>query len=731
MTALPRCFSFSHQQSAALALFLIALAPGFAHAQFAAGGVTYYPTKFYAEYDPKTALEFISRTPGFSFQQAGAGRGLAGIRSNVLIDGLRPPPKGQTITSLLAELPADRVARIEVIEAGARPDLDMQGYAQVLNVVTRADPAPFVETILRGSRQGTAKRGNDGNSWGASGRGSIDVGDHEFSGRVSYDAGEQGNPAAIASVDPNDVATRLSQGTRSSTSAFAADANAALSLSEKDSLTINGKYSRNALGSAPAAIGDSASVELLSRRSDSKSDRYSISVEYKTAPASDLELLLSALRTGAASQSVAAFSGGGVDRASVSNTTSAETAGRARLRWTASDHLTLGLEGTAAYNMFQGMTSLEENGAPRPLGNGDAQVSELRGGFGVDADWRPIEDVTVQAALRFESYKLETAAGANQDSIDPAGQLSVTWQPIERTTLSYEGSRNIGQLAFGQFLASSSLESDIVEFGADALQPEFSWSHALTLDHRFNERGVVQLSIERKTVDNPIDLAPISDSIFVSQNVGPQTVDTASADVSMPLDDFGFDGGVFYVNGALSRSLTEDPVTGEHRPVSGAPGDRWGLSLRKDRAGGDFAWGASVSSAGRTAWFNIRSTGEQDGGLGWSGFAEWTGVKDLKLRLSVQGPNDTSRRTFIYGAPRAIGLDPEFVETNMSSRASVLSGSIEWRIRDKVELTFNASSGSRFRSSQLLTPYSEDAGDPFIWTQPGAPSASLQIRLTN
>lgn len=39
--------------------------------------------------------------------------------------------------------------------AGSRPDLDMQGYRQVLNVVTLSSTPPFVEGTLAYTRQGS------------------------------------------------------------------------------------------------------------------------------------------------------------------------------------------------------------------------------------------------------------------------------------------------------------------------------------------------------------------------------------------------------------------------------------------------------------------------------------------------------------------------------------------------------------------------------------------------
>ena len=118
---------------------LMALPAGYAPAQIIdadTGGIRVFEPQYYVEFDPISALELVFRTPGFQPQEQDGGRGLSGVRSNILIDGERPPPKGRSIRQRLREMPLAGVAYIELIDAGARLDIDMQGYPQVVNVVT-------------------------------------------------------------------------------------------------------------------------------------------------------------------------------------------------------------------------------------------------------------------------------------------------------------------------------------------------------------------------------------------------------------------------------------------------------------------------------------------------------------------------------------------------------------------------------------------------------------------
>ena len=716
-----------------LALLLAAASTAFvpAWAQIERDGVTSYALDFYKEYDPKTALELVARTPGFRIDEEAGGRGLSGISTNVLIDGLRPPPKGQSSASLLAELPVKRVERLERITSGARPEIDMQGFAQVLNIVTVAKPAPFAEAIIKRSIHGSEDQNTDGDATVVTVRGSVGWGGHKLSSRFSYNNSADSTPANFTGVDPNNPTVRYSDPMESRVSSFAYDGNGAFDLGGDHKLTIDGKYSRILNGTTSLDDVASDTADVLSRTTNLKSTRHSISAEWKAALDGQTETSVALVRSDARAASSAELSSAGVFRSTAFETINSESSMRGRVRRILSNALTVGLEGTGAFNEFEGSTRIGENGVLRDLQGGDVRVVETRAGGGLDLDWRPLDDFTAQAAIRLESYRLETAAGASQGSLDPAGRLSLAYKPFYRTTFAYEVNRKLGQLAFGQFLASSSLESTIVSFGASTLEPELSFMQALSLDYRFNERGVFKLRLERETIDNPIDMAPISASIFIAQNNKPQTIDTFSADLSYPLDEFGLRGGVLSISGAVSQSAVIDPVTSAKRTVSGAPGNHWSLGLRKDRSGDDFSWGATLSSGLSRRHFSIRNEFESDAGLNWSGFVEWTGIQGLKARISVQGGGETQTLTRYYSAPRAVGFDPYFLSRLGSDRSIVVSGSLQWQARDNIELTLSGSAGGETVYSQSLAPLGAGFDDIFRLTHPGAPSVGLQLRVTN
>ncbi|MGZ9113097.1 MAG: TonB-dependent receptor, partial [Brevundimonas sp.] len=98
-------------------------------------GVLIFEPAFFADARPDTALDMISRLPGFGLDTGDSGtRGLAGTAGNVLIDGVRPSTKSDSLDQILRRISAAGVARVELIRGGA-PGIDMQGRSVIANVV--------------------------------------------------------------------------------------------------------------------------------------------------------------------------------------------------------------------------------------------------------------------------------------------------------------------------------------------------------------------------------------------------------------------------------------------------------------------------------------------------------------------------------------------------------------------------------------------------------------------
>ena len=96
-----------------LALPLLAQTPPQAAPAPVEGSHTYVPADF-AQFAPQTALDMLNRVPGFAIKQEEDARGLGQATGNVVINGQRPSSKADTLQTILARIPASRVARVEV-----------------------------------------------------------------------------------------------------------------------------------------------------------------------------------------------------------------------------------------------------------------------------------------------------------------------------------------------------------------------------------------------------------------------------------------------------------------------------------------------------------------------------------------------------------------------------------------------------------------------------------------
>src|SRR6056297_2953431 len=108
--------------------------PGVPESQGLSEDTVIYPASFFNSYQPVSAADMVAQVPGFQVSDGDGSRGFAGAGGNVLINGERPSSKQDSVSSILARIPASRVARIELIR-GNTGRFDAGGQAMLVNVV--------------------------------------------------------------------------------------------------------------------------------------------------------------------------------------------------------------------------------------------------------------------------------------------------------------------------------------------------------------------------------------------------------------------------------------------------------------------------------------------------------------------------------------------------------------------------------------------------------------------
>ncbi|HUF73274.1 MAG TPA: hypothetical protein VMR74_10290 [Gammaproteobacteria bacterium] len=713
-----------------IALILAPATPALAQAE-GTEGVRVFEPSYYEEFDPVSALQMVFRTPGFQPQENDGGRGLAGVRSNILINGKRPPPKGQSIRQQLRETPVGGVAWIELIDAGARLDIDMQGFGQVVNVVTLADAPAYYSVTTQVERTGTGDvRQQNSRNTQIEATGSFSWRGHEFT--IASDIAGRSNqsPAGFVSIDPANPEQRISSLSRWEQDDSGIDFNALFNLPGESSFTFNGQISGEQSGSMPVPLaGADESLDSIDQTFDSDEDQQDFSAEYRRPFAANGELMFAVVDAVSTDQAESSLTSTDLTRSSLEDQESGESAARLLVTNAPTDSVTVRTTVTTAHNYFEGRFRLFEDGIELPVEGSDSRVEEDRRSLESSVDWTLNPQWLFSGSLGIESYQIESRDVSSGLQTDPKGGLTISYRPQPRTTLSFASQRTIGQLSFNQFLASSNLSSDILTAGAAELEPVRRWIHNASYDRRFGDIGVVRLELQREKRDNPIQQVALSDELIVAQNTSPQRIDSVQASVELPLSRFGREDLILGVSGAMSRSETIDPVTGEVRQVSGNPFRFWQVQFRRDPRAGNLAWSFSVGKQARGEQYSVRTINDPNASHQWDAQVEWEPIDGLKLRTSVQGPRTDTWSSRLFPAVRQVGLDPSFYASTTTYIDPSASFTVEWRRRDKIEVTASFSSRPEIRTEESLTPFGAAIGSLFATEVARAPQAMLRVRV--
>ena len=128
-----------------------------------------YDAAFFTQFNPQNALDMVRQTPGFSLDGGDGRRGFSGAVGNLLIDGLRPSSKSQSLETLLSQIPASQVVRLELLR-GAAIAGDASGASVLLNVVRTPSAGSGLWNIQLGQHSEAIRPSGDLSYSGRSGQ---------------------------------------------------------------------------------------------------------------------------------------------------------------------------------------------------------------------------------------------------------------------------------------------------------------------------------------------------------------------------------------------------------------------------------------------------------------------------------------------------------------------------------------------------------------------------------
>lgn len=619
-------------------------------------GVLVFEPAFFADSRPDTALDMIARLPGFGLDTGDTDtRGFAGAAGNVLVNGDRPSSKSDGLDQVLRRISADSVERIELIRGGA-PGIDMQGRSVVANVVLRRTvtvervlelnsyiyPDGYVGPILAGQY---SRREGDRSIEGSFSA-TTDRTDGTGEGfRRRYDA-------SGALIQDADLVLwdrfRNVRGTAAVERPFAGG-----------KLKVNGLLGWFAsVSSQDVLIRSGAGIDSFNDEdSDQLNSELGVNWTRDLSPRLGLELV-GLQRYG--SEDYVGVSQSGPDTSTFSaDASQGESIGRAVLRFRPNDRWAFESGGEVAYNFLDSATAYEENGVAIPLPSSSVKVEELRGEAFSQATWRPGPKLTIEAGLRVEVSEISQSGDSDltKSFVYPKPRVQLTWTPWEGHQFRFRAEREVGQLNFGDFVASADIDIGQVEGGNPDLEPDKTTIIEAVYERRFWGEGVLELSAAHGEVEDVIDIIPLTGGFDGVGNIGDGSFDQYQVQLTLPMDRLGIPNARLQARGSWAHTEVVDPVTGETRRFQGNQAFGCGVAFNHDLQGGKYSYGFDHGcNTDKGRLFRVREIRALYNEPFLTVYGQWKPASDTTIRLDIGNATDreSGYDRDIYAGPRDV-----------------------------------------------------------------------------
>lgn len=568
--------------------------------------LTYKPD-FFADQRPNTAYDMIGRLPGFSFINGNSARGFAGTAGNVLIDGERPTSKSDDLQSILQRIPASDVDHIDVIRGGAQ-GIDMHGQTVIANVVRRKGTSTqwVLDLSENVFQDGHTVPGASLNFTQHSGDTTLEASASRYS---SFDdsVGYGFHKTTDLTTGKVKVQTAHTSGQGSGGGFTGAatfplwdgtfKANLALQDSPFHSTstyfgTNNWRYVTD------DNVGRNAELGLHWNGNFGRWENESL-----------------VLQRFGFSKDVNALHQRNDDEIFTSSSTTGESIARQTFRYHWSDALTLETGAEAAYNFLDGDTAFNLNGVQQVLPDAKAHVDEKRGEvFGLGT-WKISPEWLLEVGTRFEYSTIAEKSDTTRMSRSffyPKPRAVLTWSPTSSDQVRVRYERVVGQLDFGNFIATSNLGGSGVSSGNSDLRPDQRTQYEISYEHHFWEKGAFTLQFIHEQIKDVVDLVKVQapDGTFFNApgNIGEGRNDQINLELSLPLDFIGITNGRLKATTDFQLSSVRDPVTGQDRVITAERPQDIELNFTQDIESLKSTWGIFYYNCWDEHYFRLAQT---------------------------------------------------------------------------------------------------------------------------
>ncbi|MEM0986338.1 MAG: hypothetical protein AAGJ32_08835 [Pseudomonadota bacterium] len=542
----------------------------------AGGRIAFLPADF-ERFSPVTALDMVEQVPGFSIDRVEQSRGLGQASSNVLINGERLSGKSNDAVAVLGRIPAERVLRIELVDASTLGIPGLSG--QVVNVVTSGEGLSGVLDWNVRLRERLEPRYNEGEA-SLSGK----LGDLSWTVGLDISGNRFGNngPEFVFDAAGNLVERRdedfegldaFNEGTIALgwTPPNGHEANLSVSYADFN-------FTRRLRGPRLRPAGDDIFRVFRGGEDEWNSET---SGDYALPFRSGKLKLIGYYR-----HEDSRFANQVIERDLVTNDLASgvrfvqdfienEAIGRVEYDWSTGVGRDWQIAAEQAYNRLDagsdflttdmaGAFQLEDRSTP-------VLVDENRSEISITHTRQVTPKLSLQASLAGEYSELASEVGidSNVDEfIRPKGYIAATYEVSDALTTTLRVDREVGQLSLFDFVSTRDLNDENQEGGNRSIVPDQTWRFELQIDRKFGDLGGATFTVFHEEIEDLVDQVPLGDGLTGPGNIDSAQLSGVRLDTTLRLDQFGLNGVQLELVADAQLSEVVDPLTGQKRRFS-------------------------------------------------------------------------------------------------------------------------------------------------------------------
>lgn len=634
-----------------------------------------YSANFFAQYNPRNALEMVERLPGFSYDKGSSVRGFGANAGNVLINGQRPTAKSGGVEGALIRLPAEQVVRIEILRGGANAS-EAAGQSMVANIISSKTKTSGTWAIRSRQTQGVQIEHNLEAAL------STQLGQWQTSFDADIGVEPDYRTATIEERDQdNDLSAGAAENYPTSRRFAFANGEGAREVAGGQ-LTLNGhlgaenwsgdtsqNISAQPLPGNLAFDGDPDTFARLNETNKTRSAELGIDWVFTNDDNWKLRLLGLGL-VDDTHYSANYFQQKNLQQNPLPdplqaplpvNDDSLQTGYvQDRLKSEVVARATYGKIGSSVFKPEFGfevannrldtdaVSFVQDNPFARVDGSA-VVVEEWRGEAFANFAYEFNPTLTFEGGITSEFSQIKVSGDANQQQsfqfVKP--RLAANYQFNDDIRLTFEAHHQVGQLSFNHFAANSVAAEKRITAGNPDLTPDQISEITTTFDWSFSERGSFKLKLARQWREDILEQVVLSTDEQGGLNKGLGNAGKAStfvvtSELKLPLDAV-LHNGLIDIMWRTRHSSFDDPIIGDSRSISNYATDWLRVDFRQDLTKQQVAWGIDYFGSFKYNRFLVDEIQTIRSNKVVTAFIETTRFFGVKIQLQVARLNNARR----------------------------------------------------------------------------------------